>query len=127
MSDDLDSLAKTGSYGESHYEKRGLSRLTVFQTGADFETTLAAFSKSRACLHLDIVLDEPGVEAATQIARRKGFVFSAWMPGYQGADVLRMQKWQRALTNEAPGVVNPDAIRIHQQIMQEIESRVATG
>lgn len=94
----------------AHFDKRGLSRLTVRTVGDDIAEPVAAFAgHSAPCLQIDLLLDSPGVDQAVQAAAAQGFIFCGWLPGFTHTDVLRLQKVDPALTDMNPGVVNPTA------------------
>jgi len=90
--------------------KRGLVRLEVERVGADIGTVLQGLcGRDEPCLQLDFSLADANVEAGVEAARDAGFVFCGWLPGYRSSDVLRMQRFDLALTDLQPMVINPQA------------------
>ena len=87
--------------------KRNLRRFEVEAVGADLEAQLGA--RGRLTEHLDLRMNDPGIEAGVEQAVAAGFVFCGWLPGYRDADVLRMQRFDRQVTDVRPGVVNDTA------------------
>ncbi len=49
-------------------------------------------------------MNEPGVDAAATALRGGRFAFGAWLPGWAGHDVLRMQR----LRDPTPSELAPD-------------------
>ena len=43
-------------------------------------------------MHVDLPMSDPAIEHATGALLHAGFVYGAWLPGWAGADVLRLQR-----------------------------------
>ena len=75
----------------------GVSRITVKEIGADFESRLARLETeaSAACVSVKQVflrLTEPAIGAAVRILRERGYFFGGALPRWFGDDGLLMQK-----------------------------------
>ncbi len=113
--------AVTRAVEETH-KPRSLRRLRISAVGEDFSPRLQAFSQAPAmCRQLDFDLADPGVAGGVAAARRLGYCFCGWLPGFSRCDVLRLQKFDPASTNLQPGVVNPVAGRLLALIRAELQ------
>ncbi len=93
--------------------ERGLVRSTVRGVGQDIESAIAALQALAApCAQIDFLMIDPGIEFGVEVARRRGFVLSGWLPGFRDGDVLRVQQPQVETTNMAPDLVNSTAREI---------------
>ena len=79
-----------------------LERLTVEHIGDDFaEVIVSATANSDASLiHADLAMNQPEIEQAVEALRAAGFSFSAWLPGWNVFDVLRLQLLKDPTTAE---------------------------
>lgn len=48
-------------------------------------------STDAGVVHVDLPMNDPAINAAVEQLRRSAFAFAAWLPGWAGHDVLRMQ------------------------------------
>jgi GNAT superfamily N-acetyltransferase len=105
-------IEAAGSVEFRTFAKRGLHRLEVIRVGDSFIEALSRLRRSEyPCLQIDLPLADPAVGAAARLARREGFRFCGWMPGYRAGDVLRLQRLDEAVTDLAPALENPGARR----------------
>ena len=120
----LDSASQTPSstrYEIMTSEQRAMGKVTVFRSGSDLVNVLQEMQQlSQPCLHLDFLMDDPSIDPAVEEASEHGFVFCGWLPGYQGVDVLRLQKWTELETNETPELANQEASRVLERIKAEL-------
>ncbi|MEM7099256.1 MAG: GNAT family N-acetyltransferase [Pseudomonadota bacterium] len=98
--------------------RRGLSRIHTKHIGEDFLKTLNAADTRQPCHQLDLLLSDPGIDQAVTNALELGWVFCGWLPGFSSHDILRLQKFDPAQTELNPGVVNPTAIQLLNDIQQ---------
>jgi hypothetical protein len=72
-----------------------LARLLVHEPGADLGETIDAFEAAhpgRHACHLQLPLAHPGLPAAAETARARGYFFAGLLPLWTGTDVLLLQK-----------------------------------
>ena len=72
----------------------GLQSIRVRRVGTDIAERVAsglAASGARVT-HVDLAMDDPGIDYAVEQLRPGGFAFSAWLPYWNGHDVLRLQR-----------------------------------
>lgn len=97
----VDPSGKTSisAYTDLH---RKLERLTVKRIGHDFaETVRSASSNINAMIvHVDLPMDQPELHYAVEALRAAGFVFAAWLPGWNESDALRLQWLRNPQANE---------------------------
>lgn len=92
------------------FERRGLHRSSVARAGREIRDEIERLDEdSAACRQIDFKMSDPGIEAGVEAALDAGYWFCGWLPGFAGADVFRMQRVDRSLTNLAPLLVNPVA------------------
>jgi GNAT superfamily N-acetyltransferase len=104
-----------------HFPRRDLSRMTISIAGKDIHQQIAAFSEQPpACQQLDCDMADAGIEIAISAARQLGFVFCGWLPGFGQADVLRLQKLNRTITDLEPVLVNSMAQSLLRHIRLEL-------
>ncbi|MHC1760961.1 MAG: hypothetical protein AB9917_15945 [Negativicutes bacterium] len=98
----------------------GVSRITVKEIGADFESRLALLESeaSAACVSVKQVflrLTEPAVGAAVRILRQRGCFFGGALPRWFGDDGLLMQK-----TLDEPDFENTCLLSKRARILKEM-------
>ncbi|MCZ6503481.1 MAG: hypothetical protein O6945_13315 [Gammaproteobacteria bacterium] len=73
--------------------RRGLSNITINQIGVDLPEKAADFvgDGSTAVIHVDLNMDDPGIDYAVETLVTNGFIYSGWLPEFHQSDVLRMQ------------------------------------
>jgi len=114
--------------GESHLEAsldapRGLERFTVGRVGEDIGTRVeAAIEGSPAGLfHVDLPLNDPGIDHAVEQLASRHFAFGAWLPGWAGHDVLRLQRIEEPSAAElAPNLLSAEAIALMDSIRSQV-------
>lgn len=110
-----------GRYDFERYAKRQLARLTVYAGGSDLAAQLLDLkSTGMPCLHVDLVMSCPNIEASWATARESGFVLAGWLPGFQVDDVLRLQRWDAAATEAQPNLVNEQAQALYSRALSEL-------
>ena len=84
--------------GESQLERvhdasRGLERISVDRIGADIATkvTSVVTATAAALVHVDLPMNDPAIDHTVEQLRLASFTFAAWLPGWAGHDVLRLQ------------------------------------
>jgi GNAT superfamily N-acetyltransferase len=102
----------------ARFEKRGLLRISVARVGADLRAQLeaalapdhpASAARSWPCRQVDFSMADCAVDDGVEAARRLGFRFCGWLPGFASADVFRMQRADPSQTDLNPDLVNPVA------------------
>lgn len=100
---------------------RGLERVTVERIGADLADLAGA--ATAPLVHVDLPMNDPGIDGAVEALRRASFAFAAWLPGWAGHDVLRLQRVASPTAAElAPAVVSPEAEALLRVIRAELLS-----
>lgn len=102
---------------------RGLERLAVERIGADLEDRVAAVMRDTAAglVHVDLPMNDPGIDHAVERLRRSSFAFAAWLPGWAVHDVLRLQHVSAATDAElSPALVSPEARALMTTIRAEL-------
>ncbi len=74
----------------SNNPKRGLRKVTVLQAGLDLVSRIQALPGD--FIHVDLPMDDPGIERAADDLAAAGFVYCGWLPGFRQSDVLRLQR-----------------------------------
>ncbi len=101
------------------FARRGLLRMSVLRVGGDIRRGVDALdAEPYPCLQIDLAMSDPGIDAAVGAALDAGYWFCGWLPGFERADVLRLQRVDRSRTNLEPLLVNPVA----RSLLQEIPS-----
>ena len=79
-----------------------LERFTVEHIGNDFtDVILAAKANSDASLiHVDLMMNQPEIDHAVEALLEAGFAYSAWLPGWNESDALRLQLPKNPTTSE---------------------------
>ncbi len=106
-----DSLTRAVSRAlRTMHARRSLQHVHVERAGHD----LAKWIDSAAAVtHVDLCLDDPGVEAAVSVLRDQGFFFCAVMPEFAHTDVLRLQRLASPSPESfAPKLANEGARRL---------------
>ncbi len=106
-----DSLTRAVSRAlRTMHARRSLQHVHVERAGHD----LAKWIDSAAAItHVDLCLDDPGVEAAVSVLRDQGFFFCSVMPEFAHTDVLRLQRLASPSPESfAPKLANEGARRL---------------
>lgn len=92
-------------------EHRKAQNLTIERIGHDLADAVAeAIQGSQSTLiQVDLNMDEPQIDFATETLRAAGFAFSAWLPGWSRSDVLRFQLPKSATEGELHPTLLSDA------------------
>ena len=79
-----------------------IDRLAFAHIGKDFADILgsAMANGSTRLVHVDLAMDRLELQHAVDALRAAGFAFCAWLPGWDGGDVLRFQLIRNPTTNE---------------------------
>ncbi len=108
-------------------QRRGLLRLTFQRVAQNAVELIRQLVTAQLpgdldvpCRQIDLRMDDPGIEFATREAQKQGFVFSGWLPGFLGVDVLRLQSVARSQTELAPSLENATAKKILAAIISEL-------
>jgi hypothetical protein len=74
--------------------ERGVLSLRVRQAGPDLPdvVTRELAAADAAVVHVDLTLDDPGIDSSVASLRALGFLFCAVLPEYGRSDVLRLQR-----------------------------------
>jgi hypothetical protein len=74
-------------------EARSLMRIVVRRAGSDLTREVSRQSNAfgTGLVHVDLNMSDNGTNEAAEALRSLGFVYGAWLPGWSGSDVLRMQ------------------------------------
>jgi len=91
---------------------RGLLHIHVDRAGADIAAVVGRSmqASSAGITHVDLVLDDPGVDSAVNHLARLGFIYAGLLPGFARSDVLRLQHLRdQPASVFAPELANPDA------------------
>lgn len=103
--------------GDSRFDcvfdaSRGLLRISVDRIGADLATAVASAVRSHAAglVHVDLPMSDAALDHAVEELRLLSFAFAAWLPGWAGHDVLRLQHLPFLSDGElSPSLFSPDA------------------
>lgn len=114
--------------GKSHLERafdasRGLERISVDRIGTDIATKVASVvtSTPAGLVHVDLPMNDPGIDHAVELLRRGSFAFGAWLPGWAGHDVLRLQHVAGPSEGElSPTLFSPEAETLMTVIRTEL-------
>lgn len=102
---------------------RGLERISVARIGADIDTAVSSLARAATAgvVHVDLPMSDPAVDHAVELLRRSAFTFAAWLPGWAGHDVLRMQRVAPVSDGElSPALSSPEAEALMSLIRAEI-------
>lgn len=105
----------------------GVSRITVTEIGADFETRLALLEReaSAACVFVKQVflrLTEPAIGAAVQVLRQRGYFLGGALPRWFGDDGLLMQKTLDEPDFEKICLLSKRARKLKEMVMMDRKS-----
>ncbi len=104
-------------------ESRGLERVTFERVGSDVAQRVRRVLEGTAAglVHVDLPLSDPGVDFAVEQLLPERFAFAAWMPGWAGHDVLRLQ-WVRDPSEAelAPEFFSLEASKLMEMIRTEL-------
>jgi hypothetical protein len=106
-------------------DARGLARISVERIGADVAEQVHAIASvsAVALVHVDLPMHDAALEHAVDQLRASSFVFAAWLPGWAGHDVLRLQRVARSTAAELdPKLVSAEANSLMTMIRAEIAS-----
>jgi hypothetical protein len=72
---------------------RQIHRISVQQIRADIgeRVSMELEHNTAALVHIDLPMNDASIDDAVEQLRRASFVYAAWLPGWAGHDVLRMQ------------------------------------
>lgn len=101
------------------HARRSLQHVHIERAGRD----LAKWIDSAAALtHVDLCLDDPGVEAAVSVLRDQGFFFCAVLPEFAHTDLLRLQRLESPSSESfAPRLANEGARHLLAFIAQDAQ------
>ena len=102
--------------------RRGLLHINVQQTGRGLAAAVErALTEMPAVIaHLDLPMDDPGIEDAADSVRPFGFFFCGWLPEFTHCDVLRMQRIDKPTDQDfEPTLVNQDARKLLAHMRRE--------
>jgi len=108
---------------------RGLERIAVERIGADIDAAVSSLASATAAalVHVDLPMNDPGIDHAVELLRRSGFAFAAWLPGWAGHDMLRMQQPASPSESElAPALFSPRAGALMRMIRAELSGSAET-
>jgi len=99
-------LSPTSVAARTHLQRRGLTHIHVEQVGADLGTVVRQMldANDGEVAHVDLPLDEPGVDRAVSELAQLGFTYCGLLPGFGRSDVLRLQR----LRDQPPAVFDPE-------------------
>ena len=92
--------------------QRDLERVRVERIGRDIPATMSSILEDTDArlIHVDLPMNDPGIDEAGEALRPLGFGFAAWLPGWAGHDVLRLQWIDRpADADLSPDLYSPEA------------------
>ena len=104
-------------------EARSLTLITVRRAGIDLIPRVVERSTRPAAgvVHVDLSMADPGIGGAVEALRELGFVYAAWLPGWQGHDVLRMQLIRNPTDRElSPNLFTREARELLASIRAEL-------
>lgn len=102
---------------------RDLVSFVVDRVGTDLaaQVNSAIEASSARLAHADLPMNDPGIDYAVERLRPLGFGFAAWMPGWAGCDVLRLQRVEDPSESElSPELFSPEAEDLMALIRSEI-------
>lgn len=105
--------------------QRKLEQIRVERIGRDIPDSISSILQERNArvIHLDLPMNDPGINYAVEGLRPLGFGFAAWLPGWARHDVLRLQQIEAASEGElSPALHSPDAGTLMCLIRQELLS-----
>lgn len=102
---------------------RGLERISLDRIGADLAGHLPASAATAGAgpVHVDLPMNDPALDHAVELLAERAFAFAAWLPGWAGHDVLRMQRVADATDAElSPRLCSPQARDLMSMIRAEL-------
>lgn len=96
----------------------GLEHIRVARIGtdvADRVTSSLAESDARV-VHVDLPMNDPGIDYAAGQLKPAGFAYSAWLPCWDGHDVLRLQR----IAEPSPLELNPSLFSPEAGFLMEV-------
>jgi len=102
---------------------RELLRISVERIGADVAAAVASLMAATpaAVIHVDLPMNDPGIDDAVVSLGGSSFAFAAWLPGWAGHDVLRLQRLEHPTEAElSPRLWSPEAAALMAGIRTEI-------
>jgi len=106
-------------------DARGLARVSVERIGTDVADQVnAIMSVSGAAIgHVDLPMNDAAIDDAVDQLRESSFAYAAWLPGWAGHDVLRLQHVVDPTAAElAPNLASAEANELMAMIRTEILS-----
>lgn len=103
----------------------GLEHVTVERIGADLIGEVEALIEQidSGSIHLDLPLNDAGIDDAVERLIPLGFAFCAWLPGWAGHDVLRLQRIAQPTRAElSPTFFSAEAEALMELIRSEISA-----
>jgi GNAT superfamily N-acetyltransferase len=97
------------------HSERGVLSLALTRHGGDLREAVERQLTTHApeVAHLDLLLDDPAIDAALAVLRPLGFIFCAVLPEFGRTDVLRLQRLREPrATDFEPELVNAGAERL---------------
>ena len=90
----------------THSSRRSLLNVAVERSGADLAAVVQRSIKkaSAQIAHVDLTLDDPGIDQAVNELAALGFVYCGMLPDFARSDILRLQ-W---LGQQPPSVFAPE-------------------
>lgn len=94
---------KMSSLRSSRSAREKILRVMVGDAGDDLGHVVASLCDGADVAHVDLLLDDPGVERAVEGLAELGFFFGALLPEFGRTDVLRLQR----LAGQPPSAFRP--------------------
>jgi len=102
---------------------RGLARISVERIGTDMADQVEAImsASGAALVHVDLPMHDAAIDDAVELLCESSFAFAAWLPGWAGHDVLRLQHVAHPTAAElAPKLASDEASDLMAMIRSEI-------
>ena len=103
----------------------GLEHVAVERIGADLIGEVVALIEQigSGSIHLDLPMNDAGIDDAVERLIPLGFAFCAWLPGWAGHDVLRLQRIAQPTRAElSPTFFSAEAEALMEVIRSEISA-----
>ena len=118
------SLPPQGEITCSLIERSSIQRIWVEKVGDDFDSVLSGLERPAAVSQVDLLLDDPGVDVATELLRGRGFFYCALLPEFGRTDILRLQR----LENPGPRALEPRLANAGaKKLLELMRSEISTG
>lgn len=101
----------------------GVSHVQVHGIGGDIADQMAGIleESDARVVHVDLPMNDPGINHAAEGLRSLGFAYSAWLPGWAGHDMLRLQWIDHPSVEElSPTLFSDEACRLMDSIRAEL-------